>query len=298
MTKQRQPVKDVPGRAGQGASAPGRAVPTTETADAVAHYRWRRLRTFVIATAFTLIALAVLVWSFVQQGQSFHDYRLLTWGALAVAIGLTSGAAFEFGLRRRVSVNDVQDIAWRPVVLRALGLSLVVAALICLNLAIDPSSGMARGVILTDLAIVGGIPAVTALLGIKRVIQITGELAPLEKATRLQAYLELRSMGLRLLSVLGSLVALTTFALGAAGLAAPSGTQANLTEVVITFGAIATTLVGLVYALPNQALRAEARALLRLLAPLASEDGAALRQELDEREKLERQLGLTAGLRS
>ena len=129
---QRQPVDDVPGEAGQGASAPGRASPTTEKADAVAHDRWRRLRPFVIVTAFTLIALAVSVWALVQQGR-IHDYRFLAWGALAVAIGPTSGAVFEFGLRRRVSVNDVQDIAWHPVVLRALGVSLVVVALTCLN---------------------------------------------------------------------------------------------------------------------------------------------------------------------
>jgi hypothetical protein len=67
-------------------------------------------------------------------------------------------------------------------------------------------------------------------------------------------------------------------------------------EVVIAYGAFGTTLVGLVYALPNHALRDEARALVRELTPLAGKDAAVLRKELDERETLERQLGLTASL--
>ncbi len=157
--------------------------------------------------------------------------------------------------------------------------------------------GDSRGVTLTLLAIVGGTPSVIALLGIRRAVLITGQLGPPENARRLQAYLELRSLGLRLLTALGSLVTLTTFALGASRQAGSPGTDSLVpVEVVIAFGAVGTTLVGLVYAVPNQALRNEARALVRELTPLAGRDIAALRKELDEREKRERQLGLTVSL--
>jgi hypothetical protein len=139
----------------------------------------------------------------------------------------------------------------------------------------------------------------TALLGIRSAVLITGGLEPRQDARRLQGYLDLRGMAVGLLRALGSLVALTTFALGASRRAMPAGTPGLVPpEIVIAFGVIGATLVGLIYAVPSQALRNEARALVRKLTPLAGKDAAALRRELDERENLERQLGLTVSLLS
>lgn len=104
-------------------------------------------------------------------------------------------------------------------------------------------------------------------------------------------------MAAGVLRALGSLVALTTFALGAARQAVPPGTPGRVpAEIVIAFGVIGTTIVGSVDAVPSQALRREARALVRLLAPLDGKDPADLRGELDARENLERQLSLNASL--
>jgi hypothetical protein len=64
----------------------------------------------------------------------------------------------------------------------------------------------------------------------------------------------------------------------------------NPPGVVIAFGVIGTTIVGVIYAAPSQALRREARALVRLLAPFEGKKPAELREELDARENLERQL--------
>jgi hypothetical protein len=70
----------------------------------------------------------------------------------------------------------------------------------------------------------------------------------------------------------------------------------NPPGVVIAFGVIGTTIVGVIYAAPSQALRREARALVRLLAPFEGKKPAELREELDARENLERQPGLNASL--
>jgi len=210
---------------------------------------------------------------------------------LVVALGLTSGAVFEFGLRRQVCVDDVQQLAWRPVVCLAVVNSTLAGALSCVNFAIEPSAATARGVALTILAIAGGTPAMAALLGIRSAVLITGGLEPRQDARRLQGYLDLRGMAVGLLRALGSLVALTTFALGASRRAMPAGTPGLVPpEIVIAFGVIGATLVGLIYAVPSQALRNEARALVRELTPLAGKDAAALRRELGERE-----LGTPAG---
>jgi hypothetical protein len=232
----------------------------------------------------------------VQRGK-FHDERFAVWGILVLALGLASGAVFEFGLRCCALVQQVQPVPWRPIVRLTVGVSSAAVAGTLLDFAFERSAGTARGVLLTILAIVGGAPAVLALLGIKRAVLITGRFEPGENASRLDAYLELRSLSLRLLPALGSLVALTTFALGAARRAVPAGTQSAVpVEVLIAYGAIGTALVGVVYAVPNQALREEARALVRVLTPLISAEAAALRKELDERERLEGQLGLNASL--
>ena len=211
-----------------------------------------------------------------------------------LALGLTSGVVFEFGLRQRFAVNELQDLAWGPVVRLTVWVACSAAVLTGFQFFFEQSWAMVRGVTLTVLAIAGGTPAFAALIGVKRAVLITGALGPAEKAQRLRAYLELRSLSLRLLTSLGSLVALTTFALGASKLAQQPDTESVLpVAVVVAFGAVGTTMVGLVYAPPNLALRDEARSLVRALAPLAGKDSAALREELDQREKLERHLGLS-----
>ena len=121
-------------------------------------------------------------------------------------------------------------------------------------------------------------------------------LGAVRTAGRLQAHLELRGLASRLLTALGSLVALTTFALGASILAHGTWQGQETVAVILVFGAFGTALVGLAYQVPRSALRRDARALLLELAPLTGHDAATLRQELEERENVERHLGLHTGL--
>ena len=253
----------------------------------------RSSRAVVVLTLFPLVAAATWGWAFQQRGWPWGDLRFLIWGLLVLALGIASGATFEFGLRRRRSIDQVQPVPWRTVESQVVRASVVLGAATLLNLVVEPSWGTVRGIILTGMAITGATPALIAMIGVRQAVVITGGHESTGSASRVNAYLELRSVTLRLLPALGSLVALTTFALGASRLAHVASAQntANI-EWVIATGALGTALVALAFAVPNRALRGEARALVRTLAPLNDDDTPALLKQLDQREKLERQLGL------
>lgn len=147
-------------------------------------------RPAVAVTTFALVSVVIWAWTFEQRGRLIHDYRFLLWGILVLALGITSGAVFESGLRQRARIDDVQQVAWRPVVLLAIGISCVAGILACFNFAVELSAGTTRGVVLTVLAIVGGTPATVALLGIRQAVLATGGREPRENASRVQAYLK------------------------------------------------------------------------------------------------------------
>jgi hypothetical protein len=250
----------------------------------------------ILLVVFAGAAAGLWTWAFLEKRPPLDDYAFLVWGCVVVALGVTSGVVFAFGLDSRAVVDAIQPIDWRPIRLRALAAAAAASAMTCLNLVVDPKAGTARGIGLTVLAIIGGVPAATVLLGIKAAVRITAQSLGADLARVLQSYLDLRILALRLLTALGPLVALTTFALGASNLAQGAWPGLVGVEVIIVFGAFGTSLVGLVYLFPRLALRDQARAMLRELAPLTGREASVLRQELDEREKVERQLGLQSGL--
>lgn len=252
-------------------------------------------RAALVVAGFGLAAWGLWIWAFVEQQRGLDDLPFLVWGILVVALGVTSGVVFVYGLVNRASIDDVRRVDWRPVRVRAAGAAVLASALACLNLVIDPSTGTVRGVALTVLAIIGGTPAATAMLGIRGAVALSGSVTT-GTTRRLQAYLDLRRLASQLLTALGSLVALTTFALGASIVASATWQGMQAAQVILVFGASGTTLVGLGYHVPRTALRREARWLLHELGPLTGPDAAALRHELEEREKVERYLGLHTGL--
>ena len=251
-------------------------------------------RASVIAV-FAVVAGALWVWAFVEQRRALDDLAFLVWGILVVALGVTSGVVFGVGVIGCASIDAIRRVEWRPLRRRAAAAGALASALTCLNLVIVPSTGTVRGVALTILAILGGIPAAVGMLGIRAAVGGSG-VGAVATAGRLQANLELRGLASRLLTALGSLVALTTFALGASILAYGTWQGQETVAVILVFGGFGTALVGLAYQLPRSALRRDARALLLELAPLTGHDAATLRQELEEREKVERYLGLHTGL--
>ncbi len=148
---------------------------------------------------------------------------------------------------------------------------------------------------MTVWAVAGSAPAVVALSGIRslvRALPLVSDLGP-----RADEYLRLRELTLGLLPPLGALVALSTFALGAAGQLSPApGAAPVIAGVVLASGAIRTLLVGSVFAIPRHALRAEGRVLSRTLASVSGFDPDTVRVELAQRQTVESQLGLNTTL--
>jgi hypothetical protein len=249
----------------------------------------------LVVAVFGLAAWSVWIWSFVEQQRALDDLAFLVWGMLVVALGVTSGVVFVYGFVSCASIDAIQPVDWRPLRGRAAGAAAVASTLLCFNLVINLSTGTVRGVALTVLAIIGGTPAATAMLGIRAAVARSESVA-MGTARRLQSYLELRRLASQLLTALGSLVALTTFALGASIVAHGTWQGLQTAEVILVFGAFGTTLVALGYQVPRVGLRREARSLLHELAPLTGLEASTLRQELEEREKVERYLGLHTGL--
>lgn len=246
---------------------------------------------------FGLAAWALWVWAFVERQRAASDVPFILWGVLVVALGLASGLVFVVGRMGRTVIDAVQPVEWRTLQLRTTVAAAVASVLVGLNLVIGVSTGTVRGVALTVLAIIGGAPAVTAMQGIRAAVVGT-RAAEATAARRLHGYLDHRLLSSQLLAALGSLVALTTFALGASMLAYGGSHDHVDVQVLLVFGGLGTTLVAAVYQVPRTALRQEARLLVDELAPLVATDATTLRQELDARETVERQLGLQSDLMS
>jgi len=238
-------------------------------------------------------AASLWLWAFADQHRSLDDTAFLVWGILAVGLGIASGLVFIVGRRAWDSINALQPLSWAPLRRRTALAALAASVVAALNLVIDPSVGTVRGVALTVLAIVGGAPAVTAMLGIR-----AASLGSRSHALpdQVSVYLDLRAITSRLLGALGALVALTTFALGASMLAHGGWQGTASVQVLVVYGGFGSTLVAVGYQIPRSSLRNQGRALVTQLAPLTALDAGLLRQELDQRDQVERHLGLQSDL--
>ncbi len=235
------------------------------------------------------------LWAFVDQGRAVDVGPFLLWGILVTALGIASGLVFDFGIASCGAIDRLQRVEWRRLRIQMVLAASVASLVVAVNLVIDPSVGAVRGICLTIIAIIGGVPAGIALLGV-RAAAATG--ASAERSRRLNTYRELRSRSIQLLNALGTLVALTTFALGASILANAARQGIASIQVILVFGGFGTTLVAAVYQIPRSALREEGTRLAAELSPLAAPDVAGLRQELEERDRVERLLGLQTDLMS
>jgi hypothetical protein len=246
--------------------------------------------------AFAAAASGVGLWAFLDRGAPVDDPPFTVWLMLILALGVTSGAVFVAGARRQASVDQVRAVDWTPLKRAGWSAAAVVLALTLLNLVAAPRAGTVRGILLMGLAIVGATPSVVALLGVRRAA--TAAPPGDDLGTRLHGYLELRSIGLRVLPPLGALVALMTFALGASRRSAPSGAADTVApvEMIVALGVVGTALVGLAYALPSHALRAEALVLRDTLCPIEAGESAELRRQLGEREDVEHRLGISGSV--
>lgn len=254
-----------------------------------------RVRAVALVGCGFLLGIAVSASAFADAAGVAGNAYILLWSGLAVSLTTSSAVVFELGLRRLHDLARVRPVRWGPTIWLGTILVTAVALMAAATLLLDLPGVSWRGLVLTVWAVAGAGPIVIALLGIRSPVR-SGPLSS-DLGARTDEYLQLRELNLGLLPPLGALVALSTFALGAAGQLGTGAGAAPVTDIIVLFfGATGTLLVGCVYAVPRQALRGEGRDLLRALAPVIAPDAKAARAELAQRQTTESQLGLNTTL--
>ncbi len=251
-------------------------------------------RAGAVVVGFGAVAMVLWLWAYLEQQRTPSDIPFLVWGILVGSLGLASGMVFVYGGSACSAIGALHPVDWRPLSIRTwLAVAITAAAFLGLFLTIEFTPGTIRGWGLTVLAIVGAAPAVTGMQGIRAA---SASSYRNQLPQRVHIHRQLRGISGHLLSALGSLVALTTFALGAAMLAQWSAVGLEPVLVLLTYGAGGTTLVAIAYQIPRSMLRAEARAIVTDLAPLTAIEASVLRQALEDRDNMERYMGLQTNL--
>jgi hypothetical protein len=227
------------------------------------------------------------------------------WASLAVALTSTAGAVFCYGLARWADLSAVRPVRVQDVVIPVAGL-LAVAALA--GLAVLALTVMAhragtgwsafRGWALVSVALFGAVPAVAVMCGICHVAG--GGAAAGTRGEQAGELMALRRLLQRLLAAVGSLVALSTLALGAAfalqqslpARSAHSQAAQLAPQTVLVFGGVGSALVAAAYGPASTALKAWAQRVCDELFPLHQADEAAvILNQAEGRSKLEQLLG-------
>ncbi|WP_155369120.1 hypothetical protein [Catellatospora vulcania] len=172
---------------------------------------------------------------------------------VAALLGAASGEAFGFGLSRWAEVRAMHRIVKRRVWFAVLTVLVVAGGLMFTTPLLLPElegaeSLTERGIAISLLAIVGGLPSAATLAAVK---QVAADPLPGTPGQQLDALLRLRRMCARMLSQLGILVLLV---MGVNAAARTVGDELN-PGVVIFSGVVASFVVGTMYAPTAATLR-------------------------------------------
>jgi hypothetical protein len=227
------------------------------------------------------------------------------WASLAVALTSTAGAVFGYGIARWPELSTGRPVSLRDVVVPVAGLLTVAVLAGLTGVALTVTAHRAgtgwpavRGWALMSAALLGAVPAVAVMFGIRHAAD-SGPTAS-TRGEQAGALLALRRLLQRLLAAVGSLVALSTLALGAALAeqhslpAGPShsGPAQLAPQTVLIFGGAGSALVALAYGPASTALKTRAQRLCDELFPLdEADEAAAILNQAEDRSKLEQLLG-------
>jgi hypothetical protein len=227
------------------------------------------------------------------------------WASLAVALASTAGAVFGYGLARWAELCTLRPMRMRDVIVPVTGLLTIAVLAGLTGLALTVAAHRTgtgwpavRGWALMSVALLGAVPAVAVMFGIRYAADSAA--AAGTRGEQAGALLALRRLLQRLLAAVGSLVALSTLALGAAlalQQSAPArpahGGAAQLApQTVLIFGGAGSALVALAYGPASTALKARAQHLCDELYPLRqADDAAAVLNQARDRTTLEQLLG-------
>ncbi|MET7619352.1 hypothetical protein [Streptomyces sp. NPDC005408] len=234
----------------------------------------------------------------VTTSRNRHSDLWPVWGALALALTGCAGLVFHQGLAQWRALPEDERRPRHEITAIAAGL-VVLAVLDALASQLLNGWSAWRAPVLVGTALIGAIPVVWVALAIRHAALTRRSGSAGERAE----WLLTRRRQLRsLLAGLGSLVALSTLALGAAirveNDLVKTGRLAEATrpEVVLIFGGVGSLLVAVVYAPAALALRARARELSAELFPLfAVDEGGPLLERAEQRARFDQLTGAEAG---
>jgi hypothetical protein len=238
---------------------------------------------------------------------TFRDAPLWpVWASLAVALTGAAGLVFGYGLARWAELSALHPIGVRDVAVPVAALLTVAVLTGLTGLVLTVTAHRAgagwsavRGWALMSAALLGAIPAVAVMYGVRRAA--SSEPTAGTRGEQADALMALRRLLQRLLAAVGSLVALSTLALGAALAlqqslpAGPvhSGPAQLPPQTVLIFGGVGSALVALAYGPASTALKDRGQRLCDELFPLHDADeAAAILSRAEDRTKLGQLLGV------
>jgi hypothetical protein len=236
---------------------------------------------------------------FVSTSPYRHARLWPVWAPLVVAFTAAAGAVFVYGRDRWAEVSEAHDV--RPSVVTGRIAAIIAVPLLVLIGSIQIHGSMrpsGRHVVLLGMLILGGVPAAGAMEGIRHAANT--KLASGTRGHQVVVLVGLRQLLQRLLTAVGSLVALSTLAIGAAvtleqRLAAGSGQSAATLppEFVLVFGGAGSLLVAVFYVPAAGALDRRGQSLSAELFPLdEADEAAAVLSVAEHRSRLEQLLGV------
>ncbi len=236
----------------------------------------------------TLIGAGIASLSFKLAVTEAERNQWLIFLLIAGVLGAAAGEAFGFGMSRWFDVKQYHVIKRWRVTLSVIIVLVVATGLIASTPYVfdDRDSLTNRGIALSALAIVGGLPTAATLAGIK---QVAADPLPGGPGQQLAAMLRLRQMATRMLSQLGVLVLLIMAVNGAA---ANWGHIRQNPNVVIFSGAVASFIIAIMYVPTASALRRRGAIFVARHFSLADTPIDQLAGAAEDRQKVEKMLGL------
>jgi hypothetical protein len=216
------------------------------------------------------------------------------WAALAVALCATAGAVFVYGWHHWSDVSSLDASDRARAAWCALGIAgggLVATAVGGAVMSPHPGSGW-RGDALVGISLAGGSIAAATMFGIRSMALSQTKLPTDQRGiadvwSDMIALINMRRQLRRLATALGTLVALSTLALGAATLL-----SADIPRLaVLLFGAGGSLIVGLCYVPGLTALRLAGEHLVDTVNQTSATSVSDLIGRLEERSKLEHFIG-------
>ncbi len=240
---------------------------------------------------FTMILGAVIGASIAATShptQTAEQEKWLIFALVATLLGVAAGEAFGFGLSRWAEVKQFHTIKRWRVWFSVLVVLAIAAGLVASTPYIFGASEnlTQNGIMLSGLAIIGGLPIALTLAAIK---QVVADPLPGNAGQQLDALLRLRRMAARMLSQLGLLVLLV---MGVNAAALDWGGVRQDPNVVIFSGVVASFVVGMMYVPSASTLRKRGALYVERHFPLSNVSTAMLITAADDRQKLEKMLGL------